>query len=190
MSLQIMSGYRETLNQRLRALQLEDPPLPWKRVASHTIGGLTEVGYSESTDLLLVISSEGRSLFDCLSGTCMAKDHEVPGTNMIWYEPARLIALGINALSDQFVRLAGWHGGGLPRFTKDGWSLELVSPDWPNTSIIISPPYKSVFIDSNSEGCVKIAEDYEIRAYGFSETGRSFVIAKSHALEIFSRPNL
>ena len=184
-----MNEYRETLNGRLRALQLEDSPSPWKRVASHMVGGLTEVGYSEGTDLLLVISSEGRSLFDCLSGIRMARDHEAPSADANWYDPPRLVALGINSTSDQFVRLAGWHGGGLPRFTKDGWSLELVSPDWPNNSIVLSPPHKSVLIESNSEGCVKIAEDYEIRAYGFAETGRSFVIAKSHALEIFSRPN-
>jgi len=34
---------------------------------------------------------------------------------------------------------------------------------------------------------VKIYEDYEIRHFGFSDTGRNFVIAVSRSLFIYSR---
>lgn len=125
-----MSDHIRELNRRLRALKLQAPSAPWKRVVAHAIGGLTEVGYAEDSDWLLVISSQGRGLFNCLSGERTARDYAAPVGAVDWYDEVRLVARGIGAIENQFVRLAGLHGGGLPRFTRDGWSLETVAPDW------------------------------------------------------------
>lgn len=147
------------------------------------------MGYAEGSDWLLVISSQGRGLFDCLIGARIARDYAEPVGATDWYDEIGLIARGISAIENQPVRLAGLHGGGLPRFTKDRWGLELVAPNWPLTGVVLSPPHQSIFVESHSQGCVKISEDSEIRACGFSETGRSFVVAMSHMLEIYARPS-
>lgn len=183
-----MSDYIRKLNSRLRFLNLQAPPAPWERVATHALGGLTEAGYAEGSDWLLVISSRGRGLFNCLSGERAARDYAEPDGDAGWYDEVGLVARGIGAIEGQVVRLAGLHGGGLPRFTRDGWGLELVSPDWPLTGVILSPPHKTVLVESYAGGCLKVAEDSEIRACGFSATGRSFVVAMSHTLEIYTRP--
>lgn len=63
----------------------------------------------------------------------------------------------------------------------------MIAPDWPLQSIVIEPPGCSVLHERSADGCAKIEEDYEIRAFGFSDTGRSFVVAVSHSLMIHSR---
>jgi hypothetical protein len=40
-------------------------------------------------------------------------------------------------------------------------------------------------VESCSKGCVKIAEDFEIRAFGFSPSGKYFVIATSDSVALF-----
>lgn len=161
-------------------------PSPWRRGPVHAVGGLTEVGYVPESDLLLVVTSTGRGLFDCTRGVRVARDRTPPEIGG-WYDEIGLLALGIGPVEQQFIRLAGLHGGGLHRMTRDGWSLEIVAPDWPRQSIIIQPPGSFVLVDRFAAGCVKIEEDFEIRAFGFSDTGRSFVVALSHTLLVYSR---
>lgn len=185
-----MDTHRRRIKTWLGRFELGDPPSPWIRSGVHAVGGLTEVGYAEGTDLLLVVSSQGRGVFDALSGERVARDHEVPSDDGEWYDRVLLRAGGIGILADSMVRLAGLHGGGLPYSTYDGWSLQLASPEWPEESIFLAPPGRAIFPESFAEGCVKIATGMEFRAYGFSETGKSFVIASGHTLELFSRADL
>jgi hypothetical protein len=182
-----MTEHAQKLNDRLREMPLEKPSSVWKQITSFVVGGLTEVGYADDTDLLLVVSSQGRGLFDCLTGERIAREYESPDAEVNWYNPVRLVALGIGVLAEQQIRLAGLHGGGMSRFTFDGWSLEIAAPNYPIESVFLSPPLKSVFVESFAEGCVKIAEDYEVRACGFSSTGNSFIVAWSHTLDIYAR---
>lgn len=178
-------SHASELNDRLRRLEIGPVPPPWRRTI-HAIGGLTEIGYVAATDLLLTITSTGRGLFDCISGQRVARDHTLPEDND-WYDETGLLALGIGPAEQQFIRLAGLHGGGLPRMARDGWSLEMVAPDWPLQAVIVQAPGRSVLIERFADGCAKIEQDYEIRAFGFSDTGRSFVVAVSHSLMIYSR---
>lgn len=174
------------LNDRLRRIKIERVLPPWQRTV-HAVGGLTEVGYVPATDLLLTVTSTGRGLFDCISGQRVSRDY-TPPEDGDWYDETGLSAQGIGPAEAHLVRLAGLHGGGLPRAARDGWSLELVAPDWPLQRIIIEPPSRSVLIQQFADGCAAIEEDHEIRAFGFSETGRSFVVAVAHSLMIYSRP--
>ena len=182
-----MNDHSLKLNDRLRKMLLEKPLSVWNQVSSFAVGGLTEVGFAENTDYLLVISSNGRGVFDCLTGQRVNRNYESPDDDVDWYDPVQLVASGIGIIENQQIRLSGLHGGGLPRFTSDGWSLELAAPDYPIESVILCPPYKTVFVESFADECVKISEDYEVRATGFSPTGRSFIIAYSHTLNIFAR---
>src|SRR5205807_821088 len=46
----------------------QPPPLPWKETGHYAVGGLTEVGFDDQSELLLVVSQNGRGVFDCTSG--------------------------------------------------------------------------------------------------------------------------
>jgi hypothetical protein len=114
------------LNDRLRRIKIEPVLSPWQRTV-HALGGLTEVGYVSATDLLLAVTSTGRGLFDCISGQRVTRDRTPPEEGG-WYDETGLLAQGIGPAEPHLVRLAGLHGGGLPRTARDGWSLELVAP--------------------------------------------------------------
>ncbi len=180
----MFNEYQKRLRERLQRMQLVAPPLPWKHVATHAAGGLTEIGYAPDSDLLLVISSNGRGVYDCRTGERVARDREE-----IWedLDETRLVSRGIGPLSDLRIRLAGLHGGGLPTTTEDGWNLDIIALDWPQHSMFLTLPYKSLFQDDGHS--YKITQDgvAEFRAAGFSETGRSFVFATGSDLEIYAR---
>ena len=175
----------EQLRQRLRGLPLQAPPIPWKQCCVHAVGGLSEVGFGESSDFLLVVSSTGRGVFNCLTGEKVARDYE--DVSRSWYDPVRLTARGIGPLEARVIRLAGAAGGGLPLGTADGWSVEMLFPDWPDGMVVLNPPGMSVLIERFASSCVRLLNVDVPRAHGFSETGRSLVIAQSHSLHIYCR---
>ena len=176
--------HQRRLREKLLRMPLLAPPSPWKRVATHAVGGLTEIGFATDSDLLLVLSSNGRGVFDCNSGGRIARDYDENWDDL---DETRLISTGIGPLSEMRIRLAGLHGGGLPTTTDDGWSLDILALDWPRHSMFLNAPYKSLFHD-DGHSC-KIAEDgvTGFRAVGFSDTGKSFVFATSSDLEIYAR---
>jgi hypothetical protein len=59
-----MTDYEKKNRQRLITLLSNLPscasPDGWKSMGKFAVGGLTEIGFSKSTELLLVISSSGR----------------------------------------------------------------------------------------------------------------------------------
>jgi hypothetical protein len=178
-------SFHDELRGRLRRIPLGQPPAPWRRADSYAVGGLTEVGFAEQSDLLLVVSSQGRGLFDCLTGVRIARDPKAPDDG--WYDEVRLTASGIGPLGDQLIRLSGLHGGGLSACTDDGWGVTRIAPDWPLEAIVLDPPGSSVLYEGHAEGCIKIAEDFEFRAYGFSGTGLSLIVATSDHFELWNR---
>jgi hypothetical protein len=158
---------------------IHDAPKPWRRLPASAVGGLFQVGYAAGTDLLLVLSSQGRGVFDCISGEKVARDYAEAHD---FFDPIRLTAVGFGPLSGQTGHMAGLFGGGLPLTTLDGWGLEVQARVWPTHTVFLSAP--------GTREPVCIGEDgaCEMRACGFSETGRSFVIATSCDLTIFARP--
>jgi hypothetical protein len=157
---------------------IHEVPKPWRQLPVYAIGGLFQVGYASGTDLLLVLSHQGRGVFDCNSGEKIARDH-TDAYN--FFDPIRLMAEGFGPLAGQTIRMAGLFGGGLTLTTLDGWGLEVQARVWPTHSVFLSAP--------GTREPVCIGEDgvCEMRACGFSETGRSFVIATSCDLTIYVR---
>ena len=180
-------SHNEELCERLRDTPVSTPPRPRKLSTNAAVGGLTEIGFLSSTDYLLVVSSSGRGLFDCVSGEKLCRD-PTPQHKGDWYAPQELLAEGIGPASGRLIAIAGLHGGGLPTTTVDGWSLTRVAPDWPLESIFLEPPGKDVMYERHTAACAKIAQDYESRAFGFSPTGKCFVIACSHGIFVYTRP--
>ncbi|MBD1857982.1 hypothetical protein H6F69_20485 [Leptolyngbya sp. FACHB-1624] len=175
-----MYDHLEPLKKRLRSLEIDQVPDPWKRLAAFSIGGLRSVGYDRESDNLLVVSSQGRGVIDCLKGQKIARDDEEYYENETYLE-----AQGIGILSDRIIRMAGLFGGGLPTITEDGWQLECVTLSFPEQMVILLPP--NSYLYSKPNRMTKIYEDADIRAYGFSYSGKSFVIATPSDVTIFAR---
>lgn len=179
-----MYEHLEPLKKKLLSLSTNDPSPPWKLVASIAIGGLRSVGYDRWSDNLLVLSSQGRGVINCLSGEKTARDYDEYYKNEIHLE-----AEGIGVLSNRLIRMMGLFGGGLPTRTKDSWQLESVILKWPERMILLIPPDSYLYgsVCNQADDMTKIAEGSCIRAYGFSYTGQSFIIATTSEIDIFSR---
>jgi hypothetical protein len=168
----------------VRVAKITMPPSPWSLKGSIAVGGLTEIGFADEGELLLVISSQGRSIIDCTTGEKVARDRSVDNTDA-WYGTQVLIGLGFGPLEGKLIRLAGINGGGLAVCTKDGWSVERLPIDWPDECLLLLEPYSSIY--QGDARFLKLAIEREVRAFGFSFSGRSLVIATSSDVAIFSR---
>lgn len=169
------------LVERVNALELQDPPHLWIRNL-WAVGGLISIGYAPGTDLLLVVSHAGRSVFNCATNEKVARDRNEVDDYMLVSQQ------GIGPLEGQVIQTASRYNGCLNHRWND-WSLEQVFPNWPFSSIILEPSGCDLFDNHNWQQCIKVAphsgED-DIVTFGFSDTGKSFVVAMSHTLEIFS----
>lgn len=180
-----MTSPAQAYAEQIRRIPREPVPEPWRLVGEYAVGGLNAIGYTEGSDLLLVVSASGRGIFDCLTGRKLARDHDDKIPNHI--QLVHLYSPGFGPLEGQIIRLAGIYGGGLPVLTEDGWLLECFSPDWPDSTVALTTPQ----LPGSAPKCVVISPQRgtdEVRAYGFPPTGNSFVVALgSHTLEVFSR---
>jgi hypothetical protein len=105
----------DPLRRELAALNLSYPPHPWRVVATVAVGGLRAVGFDRHSELLLVTSTNGRSVIDGATGQRLARDGEEYTDGEVFLE-----AVGIGPLANRVVRMAGLFGGGLPAATEDG----------------------------------------------------------------------
>ncbi len=179
-----MNEYQRQLREYLENLPYCDPPAPWKMVGGSSIGGLTEIGFADGSDDLLVVSSQGRGIFDCLTGDRIARDPVEMFENP---DNSELTAPGIGKHESTTFRLAGLHGGGLSTSTDDGWGIHVIHLPWPIHVVFLTSEYHDV--TDNTGHVTKLCNDEpcEYRAAGFSPTGLSFVVATSGELTIYSR---
>ncbi|MEP7122806.1 MAG: hypothetical protein ABJE95_17910 [Byssovorax sp.] len=178
------------LIRRARDAPVRPPPAPWQRRAVHSVGGLTDAGFGRGTDLLLVISSDGRGVFDCLTGLRVARDASMPDRGEAdWQDTRELGATGIGPLLGQTIRTSGLSGGGLPSTTADRWTAERLTLDWPDELLLLVPPGSWLHETraGRSADFTKLAVEREVRAWGFSPTGKSLILATSSDVAIFGR---
>lgn len=171
----------EPLRQRVLSAQVSTPPKPWKPVATIGVGGLTEVGFGDKTEYLLIVSSSGRGVFDCLTGERIARDYTE--SDVSWHQPQQLRAIGIGPLADMSVRLVGIFGGGLPLFGRDGWYVEALPIHWPDVNLLLVDPESWIYRETAK--FTKLAVEREVRAFGFSDSGESLIIATGSDVTIF-----
>jgi hypothetical protein len=159
-------------------------PSPWRKTGDYAVGGLVEVGYAPDSDLLLVLSSYGRGIFDVVTGERVARDR----TEEYPMDSVSLAAPGFDMLDGVTVRTAGLSGGGLPLGTTDGWGLMVLPlPFTRNGRYLVDHEISLEHGDVEGKVVVYRSTICELRACGFSETGNSFVIAESCDLQLFAR---
>jgi hypothetical protein len=177
----------DPLRIELKALLIAPPPKPWSLLATLAVGGLRHIGFDRHTELLLVVSSAGRGVIDCTDATKVARD------NSEYFEGEEVLeAAGIGPLQGKIIRMAGLFGGGLPTRTLDGWSVAALALDWPVEEIILLEPKSDLYgsLYGKPTSFHKIGSDSEIRACGFSYSGRSLVIATTSAISVYRRDRI
>jgi hypothetical protein len=182
-----MTNQLKPLIKRIISLDTTEPIYPWNKIAVFPVGGLRSIGFQSGSDLLLVVSDQGRGVIDCLIGQKVSRDQ-----NEYYEDETQLEAEGIGPLSGQKIRISGLYGGGLPNSTSDGWSLEIASLTWPEQILILVEPGSWLYggLYDKPDNFWKIYSDFEIRAQGFSSTGRTLVIATSSELIIYARNDI
>jgi hypothetical protein len=178
MESQMQDEAHEGLRKNYRNMMEGAAPSPWRRVLLH-IGGVTAVGFGAGTELMLVLTHSGLGIVDATTGSIVAREVEM---DEIYNNPYPVYATGIGPLAGERVPLAGLWGGGLRTMTSDGWVVHRVAPEWPADSVVLcSPDYPE--LDDPSK-VVMIAKNLEppIRALGFSDSGRSLVVANTSIL--------
>lgn len=176
--------YQRKLRERLERLPYAKAPTPWRVVGGFGIGGLTEVGFADGSDDLLVASHQGRGLFNCITGERLARDQEEFFENA---DDSGMTVPGIGRHERTIFRMAGLHGGGLLTSTRDGWGIHVVHLPWPIHVFFLTSNYKELNDDTGHITKICNDEPCSFRAAGFSPTGRSFVIATSCELTIYGR---
>jgi hypothetical protein len=174
----------DPLRAELGSLKLTQPPSPWRKVSMIAVGGLRAVGFDRQSELLLVVSYAGRGVIDCKTGERIARDDSE------YFEDTRFMeAQGIGPLEGLTLRVSGGQGGGLPTSTHDGWSVEVLTREWPEQEVLILEPFASLYdiLQRKPSRFQKIAVESELRAFGFSYTGRTLIIASSSDIVIFGR---
>jgi hypothetical protein len=168
----------------LESLATTSPPPPWQLRGHAPVGGLWAVGFGPASDLLLVISVNGRGVIDGRSGKRVARDYSTDDT----YDESTETAPGIGPLAGTRVEVVGAEGAILTRRTlpitsSDGWSIA--------HAFVPSQDLEGIFVrapgEASDDSWVKLAEVEQVRALGFSPTGRTLIVAEAHTLHIWGR---
>lgn len=161
----------------------------WKHQNTYAIGGLENVGYANGQDLLIVLSTQGEGIFDCIKGEKIARLNN--GSDW-WndFDKETNSIKGFDILNNIEIRTFGLYGDDkLPKSTEDGWMLLTSEPepdDSPFERYLVSKVY---LVSPDKMHKTIVAKDgaCELRAFGFSSTGKSFIVATSCELIIYSR---
>lgn len=180
----IESENKKRLRRLLNSSMPLNCPKGWE-MKTFAIGGLTEVGFSiNQPEILLVISSQGRGTIDCSKFEKIDRSEDILGD---WVNYQEMWALGIGIVEGEKINIAGLHGGGLPYRNIEGDGIQSMPLDWPIIDLVFEPKFESIYSKKDSENCVRIFRGFELRAYGFSRTGNSFVTATSSEVNIYRR---
>ena len=131
-----------------------------------------------------MVSSQGRGVIDCATGEKIARDYDIYDEDY-----AHLEAEGIGPLAHQVIPITGMYGGGLPNGTRDMWESVVVTLNWPEQLLLLIHPGSCLYgsRSNHPDHFTKIGYELELRAYGFSPTGKSLIIATSSDVTIYHR---
>lgn len=162
------------------------PPPPWERRFLR-VGGVCGVGFSADGKWFMVVSHNGRGLFDCQTSERIARD---PSHGYGSFDDASETVSGLGPLEGQRVPVTAIRGPiptrrQLPTTTGDGWEVS-----WQEAEERLGMPDTPIYLRGTEEGTRpgNLLGEFELLvAVGFSPTGRVLVIAESHTITVFSR---
>lgn len=191
-----LTPYQEALRDRMLDTPVLPAPAPWRPVFPTTwepVGGLLGIGFGTDPDtghdLVMVVSISGHGLFDAVSGEKIARDHDPDDEDSLPDDSPDLTCPGLGPLAGTRVHIAGLYGGGLHTSAADGWIVEAISPDWPHHRVILSTDGGQRHSGPYGERWWHVfhADYSELRATGFSPSGRTLAVATSSDLTLWTR---
>jgi hypothetical protein len=136
----------------------------------------------------MVVSLDGHGLIDSLTAEKIARDRNPDPDSSTPDADPDLTCPGLGPIAGERVRIAGLFGGGLHATTGDGWTIDVVSPEWPHDRVLLS---------ADGGGCdgpaggtwwhIFDADHSEFRAAGFSPSGRTLAVATSSDVTLWTR---
>lgn len=142
----------------------------WEFVTSFSVGGFEWMGFSkETTNKMIIISSQKSTILDCNSGKL--------DDCIVEYDEQELIAI-CDQLSNEQILIAGQYGGELPKTTPQG---EQVLIQEKNEFI------KTVTFIYNQDKKIKVFEGYGLYICGFSYDGNYFMMAEDAGVIVLKR---
>lgn len=158
---------------------------PWKLKNEFAVGGLHAIGFDPNSETLVVVSSNGQAIYDCITGERIYRNHENDG-----YDHKLLSARRLDQKESAPIPMSGIHGGGLRHITDDGWSLQTEHYAYPRSHLILVPPLGSLSEMPGTrykQDFDVIACEYEFRVWGFSWSGNTFVWSDEADVRIYNR---
>ena len=161
----------------------------WTYKNTFAIGGLENIGYAPNQDFLIVLSGQGQGIFNCKTGEKIARQYD----DLNWwdkFDQTTNSIVGFDVLENVEIKTCGLYGDdNLSKITQDNWTLIITEPEPDDKPFekylvkriyLVSPDKKEKIFVGKDGAC-------ELRAFGFSETGDTFIIALSCDLTIYSR---
>ncbi|MFK3979057.1 hypothetical protein ACI2K4_01630 [Micromonospora sp. NPDC050397] len=189
----MLTEYQRELRERFLSAPVMPPPGAWRPVLDRPVpvGGLVGIGFAvdpAGDDLVLVVSHDGHGLLHARTGARIARDR-APDSESAYPDAAPdLTCPGLGPIAGTRVRIAGLFGGGLHTTAEDGWTVDVVSPDWPNHRVVLSTDGGLCRGPVGEKWWHIFHADYsELRAVGFSPSGRTLAVATSSDLMLWSR---
>ncbi|MEV7562388.1 hypothetical protein [Streptomyces sp. NPDC089795] len=194
-----LSPYQVELCAQLLAAPVVPAPATWRPVFDTDpypwvpVGGLLGIGFAShpdtGDDLVMVVSNDGHGLFDARTGEKIARDRDPGPEHSTPDAVPDLSCPGLGPVAGHRVRIAGLFGGGLHTTTEDGWTLEVVSPAWPNDRVLLSTDGGLPHTGPHGERWWHIfhSRHSTLRAVGFSPSGRTLAVATSSDLSLWHR---
>jgi hypothetical protein len=161
----------------------------WTHRNTFAIAGLENIGYASQQDNLIVLSSQGQGIFDCIVGEKIARLNNDSDWWLNFNQDTNSI-IGFDILCKVEISTCGLYGEDrLPKVTNDGWALKISQPeadDKPFEKYLVQKIY---LVSPDEKQKILVAKDgaCELRAFGFSDTGKSFIVGLSCELIIYSR---
>ncbi|GHE26144.1 hypothetical protein GCM10018781_78220 [Kitasatospora indigofera] len=194
----MISDYQQRTREQFLSVSVISPPAPWRLVLDRRtpVGGLLGIGFAlapdDGRDLVMVVSVDGHGLFDAVTGEKIARDRDPDPEGSTPDSVPDLSCPGLGPIAGTRVRIAGLFGGGLHTTTEDGWTLEVVSPEWPHDRVLLSTDGGIPHNGAHGESWWHIFDSNysELRAAGFSPSGRTLAVATSSDLTLWTRPAL
>ncbi|MCF2527351.1 hypothetical protein [Yinghuangia soli] len=192
----MVSDYQAELRERFLGAAVTPPPAPWRpafgRIATAPIGGLVGVGIAphpkDGRDLVFVTSHQGRGLFDPLVGDRIARDRDADA-ELVYPDDADLTCPGLGVLEGTRIAVAGLQGGGLRTTGVLGWTIDVVAPGWPDDRVLLWHGRLGPYGGTLGEDWWAVYDTRgggELRAAGFSPSGRTLVVATSSDVAIWT----
>jgi hypothetical protein len=190
----MLTECQQELRERFLSTPVMPAPGPWQPVFDRRVpvGGLVGIGFAAdpglSNDLVMVVSHDGHGLFDTTTGAKIARDRAPDPDSASPDAVPDLACPGLGPVAGTRVRIAGLFGGGLHTTTEDGWTVKVVSPEWPNHRVVLSADGGLCRGPAGEKWWHFFHADYsELRAAGFSLSGRTLAVATSSDLTLWSR---